>query len=103
MVTSVRLQTLGNFLSKQLFPQFNSTIGLLDRNGIILYATNAQQYVGELNIERVNLNELISDVIEDPTNQIEKTNKDHGFKVGVFNDPLQACQISRRAHMILCS
>jgi hypothetical protein len=47
VVTSVRLQTLGNFLSKQLFPQFNSTIGLLDRNGIILYATNAQQYVGE--------------------------------------------------------
>ncbi len=47
VVTSVRLQTLGNFLSNQLFPQFNSTIGLLDRNGIILYATNAQQYVGQ--------------------------------------------------------
>jgi signal transduction histidine kinase len=47
VVTSVRLQTLGNFLSNQLYPQFNSTIGLLDRNGIILYATNAQQYVGE--------------------------------------------------------
>ena len=47
VVTSIRLQTLGNFLSNQLFPQFNRTIGLLDRNGIILYATNAQQYVGE--------------------------------------------------------
>ena len=47
VVTSIRLQTLGNFLSNQLFPQFNSTIGLLDRNGTILYATNAQQYVGE--------------------------------------------------------
>jgi signal transduction histidine kinase len=47
VVASIRLQTLGNFLSSQLFPQFNSTIGLLDRNGIILYATNAQQYVGE--------------------------------------------------------
>jgi len=47
VVTSIRLQTLGNFLSNQLFPQFNSTIGLLDRNGIILYASNAQQYVGE--------------------------------------------------------
>jgi hypothetical protein len=33
VVTSIRLQTLGNFLSNQLFPQFNSTIGLLDRNG----------------------------------------------------------------------
>jgi signal transduction histidine kinase len=47
VVTSIRLQTLGNFLSNQLFPQFNSTIGLLDRNGIILYASNAQQFVGE--------------------------------------------------------
>ena len=37
VVASIRLQTLGNFLSSQLFPQFNSTIGLLDRNGIILY------------------------------------------------------------------
>jgi signal transduction histidine kinase len=47
VVTSIRLQTLGNFLSNQLFPQFNSTIGLLDRNGTILYATTAQQFVGE--------------------------------------------------------
>jgi len=47
VVASIRLETLGNFLKKQLYPQFNSTIGLLDRNGIILYATGAQQYVGE--------------------------------------------------------
>jgi signal transduction histidine kinase len=47
VVASIRLETLGNFLSSQLFPQFNSTIGLLDRNGIVLYATNAQQFVGE--------------------------------------------------------
>ena len=46
---------LGNFLKNQIFPQFNSTIGLLDRKGIILYTspkqfgitTNNQQYVGE--------------------------------------------------------
>src|SRR5690348_4196491 len=47
VVASIRLKTLGNFLKNQLFPQFNSTIGLLDRNGIILYATGAQQYVDE--------------------------------------------------------
>ena len=47
VVASIRLETLDNFLSSQLFPQLNSPIGLLDRNGIILYATNAQQYVGE--------------------------------------------------------
>jgi signal transduction histidine kinase len=55
VVVSIRFETLGNFLKNQIFPQFNSTIGLLDRNGIILYTnpnqfgitTNAQQYVGE--------------------------------------------------------
>jgi len=55
VVASIRFETLGNFLKNQIFPQFNSTIGLLDRNGIILYTnpnqfgitTNAQQYVGE--------------------------------------------------------
>jgi signal transduction histidine kinase len=47
VVASIRLETLGNFLINQLFPQFNSTIGMLDRNGIILYASGAQQYVDE--------------------------------------------------------
>ena len=47
VVASIGLNTLGNFLKSQLFPQFNSTIGLLDRNGTILYANGGQQYVGE--------------------------------------------------------
>jgi signal transduction histidine kinase len=46
VVTGINVYTLGNLLKNQLFPQFNSTIGLLDRNGIILY-TNPQQYVGD--------------------------------------------------------
>ncbi|HYV52306.1 MAG TPA: sensor histidine kinase [Candidatus Eisenbacteria bacterium] len=47
VVASIGLNTLGNFLKSQLFPQFNSTIGLLDRNGTILYPNGGQQYVGE--------------------------------------------------------
>src|SRR5215469_14916045 len=47
VVASIGLDTLGNFLKSQLFPQFNSTIGLLDRNGTILYANGGQQSVGE--------------------------------------------------------
>jgi signal transduction histidine kinase len=46
VVAGINVYTLGNLLKNQLFPQFNSTIGLLDRNGIILY-TNPPQYVGE--------------------------------------------------------
>jgi hypothetical protein len=47
VVASIRLESLGNFLKNQLYPQFNSNIGLLDKNGIILYATDAEQYIGE--------------------------------------------------------
>ncbi len=47
VVASVRLGALGDFLKNQLFAQFNGTIGLLDRNGVILYATGGQQYAGE--------------------------------------------------------
>jgi signal transduction histidine kinase len=42
----------------------------------ILDVTRIETQSLKLNIERVNLNELISDVIEDQINQIEKTNKD---------------------------
>lgn len=46
VVAGIRADTLGNLLKNQLSSQFNSTIGLLDRNGIILY-TNPHRYVGE--------------------------------------------------------
>jgi hypothetical protein len=46
VVAAIRLETLGDFLKNQLFSPFKSTIGLLDRNGIILYAAGANQYIG---------------------------------------------------------
>jgi signal transduction histidine kinase len=38
VVASIRLETLGNILQNQLFRGFQSTIALLDRNGVILYS-----------------------------------------------------------------
>src|SRR5215469_14666466 len=46
VVASIRLETLGNFLKNQLFSPFKSTVGLLDRDGIILYDAGATQYTG---------------------------------------------------------
>ncbi|MGA9150288.1 MAG: sensor histidine kinase [Candidatus Nitrosopolaris sp.] len=46
VVAAIRLETLGNFLKNQLFSPFKSTVGLLDTNGIILYAAGATQYIG---------------------------------------------------------
>jgi signal transduction histidine kinase len=39
VVASIRSITLGNVLQHQLIPQFNSTVGLLDRKGIVLYSS----------------------------------------------------------------
>jgi two-component system, OmpR family, sensor histidine kinase VicK len=42
----------------------------------ILDVTRVETQSLKLNVERVNLNELISDIIEDQKNELEKTNKD---------------------------
>jgi signal transduction histidine kinase len=39
VVASIRSIPLGNVLQHQLIPQFNSTVGLLDRKGIVLYSS----------------------------------------------------------------
>jgi signal transduction histidine kinase len=46
VATAIRMEDLGNVLKSQLLPQFNSTIGLLDNNGIMLYANNPS-YIGK--------------------------------------------------------
>ena len=46
VVAGIRTSILGDLLESQLLPQFNSTIGLLDKNGLVLYA-NTQSYVGK--------------------------------------------------------
>jgi signal transduction histidine kinase len=46
VVAGIRTGILGELLKSQLLPQFNSTIGLLDKNGLVLYADN-QSFVGK--------------------------------------------------------
>jgi signal transduction histidine kinase len=46
VAASINANILGNILKNQLFPQFNSTIGVLDKNGIILY-TNPSSFIGK--------------------------------------------------------
>ena len=45
-VTALLINSLGQLLKSQLFPGLTSDIGLLDNNGVILYADN-QSYVGK--------------------------------------------------------
>jgi signal transduction histidine kinase len=45
IVAGIRADTLGNYVKNQIPPGLESTVGLLDKNGIILYSDN-QTYIG---------------------------------------------------------
>jgi signal transduction histidine kinase len=47
VVASIRLETLGSILESQLFRGFQSTIALLDRNGVILYSNSPLLHSGK--------------------------------------------------------
>ena len=47
VVASIRLETLGSILQNQLFRGFQSTIALLDRNGVILYSNTSLLHSGK--------------------------------------------------------
>jgi signal transduction histidine kinase len=46
VAASINVNTLGNALKSELFPQFNSTLGVLDKSGIVLYA-NPSSFIGK--------------------------------------------------------
>ena len=65
------MDTLGNLLKNQLFPHFNSAMGLLDDKGILLYSDN-QSYIGR-DIFRKNLKLSLSPNSEASLSKIMKT------------------------------
>jgi len=40
VAAAIRLEVLGNFLQSQISPKYEGQVGLLDRNGIVLYSAN---------------------------------------------------------------
>jgi signal transduction histidine kinase len=46
VIAAIRIDTLGEVLKSELAPGFESSVGMIDRNGIILYTTN-QTFVGK--------------------------------------------------------
>ena len=65
VVAAVNVTTTANILKNQLLPQFNSTINLLDNNGIILHANN-QSFIGK-NIFGTEFQSMISSLLPGST------------------------------------
>jgi len=47
VVAGIDVNALGKFVQEQLVPDYKSSVGLIDRNGIILYSSSSSQYVGK--------------------------------------------------------
>src|SRR3989449_10066765 len=47
VVAGIEVNALGKFVQEQLVPDYKSSVGLIDRNGIILYSSSSSQYVGK--------------------------------------------------------
>jgi len=68
IVAGISVSTIGKFLQNELFPEIVSNVGLMDKNGIILYARN-QQLIGK-NYLGNEFQSLISPEIKDSYNSI---------------------------------
>lgn len=84
--TTIDLSKLGEFLQKELSPEFASNVGLIDTNGVILYSTN-RNVVGK-NYLTPEFQDLIPPEIKDVYNNILATSLTggSGLRDISFND-----------------
>jgi signal transduction histidine kinase len=68
VVAGIEVETLGKFVQDQLVPSYKSSVGLMDRNGDILYSSASSQYIGK-NIFGPEVQSVIPSDIKDPFNQ----------------------------------
>lgn len=68
IVASMPVQTIGQFVQNQLSPDYASSVGLLDRGGVILYSSASSQNVGK-NVFDEEIQSGIPIDIKEPFNQ----------------------------------
>ena len=84
--TTINLAKLGDFLQKELSPEFASNVGLIDKNGVILYSKN-RNVVGK-NYLNPEFQDLIPPEIKNEYNNILATSltEGSGLRDISFND-----------------
>lgn len=68
VVAGIEVNALGKFVQEQLVPDYKSSVGLIDRNGIILYSSSSSQYVGK-NIFGPEIQSILQPDVKEPFNQ----------------------------------
>src|SRR6185295_12161878 len=68
VVAGIEVKALGKFVQEQLVPDYKSSVGLIDRNGVILYSSSSPQYVGK-SIFGPEIQSILPSDVKDPLNQ----------------------------------
>jgi signal transduction histidine kinase len=68
VVAGMEVKTFGQFVQKQLSPDYRSNVGLVDRDGVVLYSSSSPQNVGK-NIFGPELQSAIPADIKEPFNE----------------------------------
>jgi signal transduction histidine kinase len=68
VVAGIEVSTLGKFVQDELVPDYKSSVGLIDRNGIILYSSSSPQYVSK-SIFDSEIQTLLPPDVKEPFNQ----------------------------------
>ncbi len=69
-IAGMRLNTLGTFLQQELSPDFQSTFGMIDRNGTVLYSAT-ESFIGK-NIFGNEIQSVLPAELKDPFNNFIK-------------------------------
>ena len=83
VIAAINIDVLGNFVKGQLLPHYNNTVGLLDRNGVILYSDNST-YVGK-NIFSPEVQSAIPADIKDSFNDFARDSLSGKVGIGDFS------------------
>lgn len=68
VVAGIEVNALGKFVQEQLVPDYKSSVGLIDRNAIILYSSSSSQYVGK-SIFGPEIQSILQPDVKEPFNQ----------------------------------
>jgi signal transduction histidine kinase len=83
VIAAINIDVLGKFLKSQLIPNYNNTVGLLDRNGVILYSDNST-FVGK-NIFSSEVQSAIPGDIKDPFDNFVRDSLKGNVGIGDFS------------------
>ena len=84
VIAVMEVESIGQFVQNQLSPDYKSSVGLLDRDGVILYSSSSSQNVGK-NVLDQEIQSAIPADLRDPFNQFLRDSLNGNTGAGDFS------------------